>query len=105
MESKDLHDLVEAITKDKDGDLRLTEELTTKDIYKKNYPNHAKYWELVAAEIQCFELTVLPPCCEVEKVFHIVKCCRMFMTKPRSITTRAKVHRIHRKSGSDKAPW
>lgn len=27
MESKDLHDLVEAITKDKDGDLRLTEEL------------------------------------------------------------------------------
>ena len=43
MESKDLHDLVEAITKDKDGDLRLTEELTTKDIYKKNYPDHAKY--------------------------------------------------------------
>ena len=54
MTSKDLHDLVEAITKDKDGDLRLTEELTSKDIYKKNYPDHAKYWELIAAEIQCF---------------------------------------------------
>lgn len=54
MKSTDLHDLVEALTKDKDGDLRLTEELTTKDIYKSNYPDHAKYWELVAAEIQCF---------------------------------------------------
>ena len=54
MKSKDLHDLVESVTKDKDGDSRLTEELTSKDIYKNNYPNHSKYWQLVAAEIQCF---------------------------------------------------
>lgn len=54
MKSKDLHDLVESLTKDKDGNVRLAEELTTKDIYKKNYPDHAKYWELMAAEIQCF---------------------------------------------------
>ena len=54
MKSKDLHDLVESITKDKDGDIRLTEELTTQDIYKNNYPDHAKYWQLVATEIQCF---------------------------------------------------
>lgn len=54
MASKDLHDLVESITKDKDGDIRITEELTTKEIYKKYYPDHKKYWYLVAAELQCF---------------------------------------------------
>ena len=54
MSSSDLHDLVETITKDRDGDTRITEELTVKEIYKKNYPNHTKYWKEVAAEIQCF---------------------------------------------------
>ena len=54
MKSDDLHDLVESITKDKDGSTRYTEELTGKEIYKKNYPEHVKYWKDVAAEIQCF---------------------------------------------------
>lgn len=54
MASPDLNDLVECLTKDKDGDARLTEELTSGDVYKKHYPNHSKYWREIAAEIQCF---------------------------------------------------
>lgn len=54
MKSRDLHDLVESITKDKDGTVRMTEELTEKDVYKEHYPNHIKYWKIVAAELQCF---------------------------------------------------
>ena len=54
MSSESLHDLVEVLSKDKDGDTLWTEELTNKDIYKENYPDHAKYWTLIAAELQCF---------------------------------------------------
>lgn len=52
--SEDLDDLVYSLTHDKDGGSRLTEELTQSDLYKEHNPNHHKYWELVAAEIQCF---------------------------------------------------
>lgn len=52
--SRDLDALVEVLTKDKDGDERLTEELTTDDRFKSHSPNHDKYWDLIAAEIQCF---------------------------------------------------
>src|SRR5699024_3363592 len=41
-------------THDKDGDVRLTEELTMNELYKNHYPDHQKYWEMIAAEIQCF---------------------------------------------------
>ena len=34
--------------------MRLTEELTTAALYKQHYPDHHQYWELIAAEIQCF---------------------------------------------------
>lgn len=54
IESKDLEDLVYCLTHDKDGKTRFTEELTSSDEYKSNYPDHNKYWELIAAEIQCF---------------------------------------------------
>lgn len=54
MESKDLNDLVYCLTHDKDGDVRLTEELTMNELYKNHYPDHQKYWEIIAAEIQCF---------------------------------------------------
>lgn len=50
----DLNDLVAAVTKDKDGKTWVSEELTGKEIYKKNYPRHSMYWKEVAAEIQCF---------------------------------------------------
>jgi uncharacterized protein YaaW (UPF0174 family) len=59
MSSTDLNDLVDCLIKDKDGDSRLTEELTTKESYKKHHPNHAKYWQDIAAEIQCFGANTL----------------------------------------------
>lgn len=52
--SEDLDILVAILTKGKDGDVRLTEELTMNDKYKKYQPNHQHYWDLIAAEIQCF---------------------------------------------------
>lgn len=52
--SKDLGDLVYCITHDKDGSARLTEELTATAVYKRHNPDHHQYWELIAAEVQCF---------------------------------------------------
>lgn len=52
--SEDLAVLVAILTKDKDGSARLTEELTGSKLYKIHNPNHQKYWDLIAAEIQCF---------------------------------------------------
>lgn len=52
--STDLNDLVYCLTHDKDGSARLTEELTASDLYKAHRPDHHCYWELIAAEIQCF---------------------------------------------------
>ena len=54
MKSEDLNDLVFSITRDKDGDARLTEELTMNERYKQYYPDHHQYWKDIAAEIQCF---------------------------------------------------
>ena len=48
MESQDLNDLVYCLTHDKDGDVRLTEELTMNELYKNHYPDHQKYWEMIA---------------------------------------------------------
>jgi uncharacterized protein YaaW (UPF0174 family) len=52
--SEDLNDLVYCLTHGKDGELRITEDLTLSKEYKENYPNHHEYWKLIAAEIQCF---------------------------------------------------
>jgi len=52
--SKDLDSLVEILTKDKDGKLRLGENLTKSELYKKYFPDHKKYWELIAEELQCY---------------------------------------------------
>jgi uncharacterized protein YaaW (UPF0174 family) len=54
MASSDLNDLVRCLTHDKDGGVRLTEELTMSDLYKKHAPDHSKYWQMIAAEVQCF---------------------------------------------------
>jgi uncharacterized protein YaaW (UPF0174 family) len=54
LESTDLNDLVFSLTHDKDGDIRFTEELTGAPAYKQYSPDHHQYWELIAAEIQCF---------------------------------------------------
>lgn len=52
--NEDLDVLVTYLTKDKDGSARLTEELTSSDKYRSYSPNHKMYWELIAAELQCF---------------------------------------------------
>ena len=54
IKSEDLEDLVYCITHDKDGEVRFTEELTNSKVYKLHHPNHTKYWDLIAAEIQHF---------------------------------------------------
>ncbi|RMW99266.1 DUF3944 domain-containing protein [Allofranklinella schreckenbergeri] len=54
MKSEDLDGLVYCLTKDTDGETRWTEELTSSENYKINYPDHQKYWQEIAAEIQCF---------------------------------------------------
>lgn len=54
MSSADLKDLVDCLIKDKDGAARFTEELTASDSYKKYHPEHMRYWQEIAAEIQCF---------------------------------------------------
>ena len=52
--SEDLNDLVECLIKDRDGDARFTEELTAQERYRRHYPDHHQYWDLIAGEIQCF---------------------------------------------------
>lgn len=54
IKSEDLNDLVYCLTYDKDGEKRITEELTESSAYKTYNPDHHQYWELIAAEIQCF---------------------------------------------------
>ena len=49
--SEDLDALVHILTKDKDGELRLTEELTHSVEYLTHNPDHHQYWKLIAAEI------------------------------------------------------
>lgn len=52
--STDMDGFVRTLTHDKDGNVRWTEELTVNDEYKLHHPNHQKYWDLVAAELQSF---------------------------------------------------
>jgi uncharacterized protein YaaW (UPF0174 family) len=54
LESSDLNDLIHCLTHDQDGTVRFTEELTGSSVYKQHAPDHHQYWELIAAEIQCF---------------------------------------------------
>lgn len=52
--SKELDDLVYTLTHDKDGETRWTEFLTSNEKYKRYYPEHSKYWQEIAEEIQLF---------------------------------------------------
>lgn len=51
MKSEDLNALVEILT-GKEGDKRLTENLTNNPLYKRFYPNHIEYIEYVMEELQ-----------------------------------------------------
>lgn len=61
--SKDLDALVWVLTKDKYGNVRLTEGLTNSEKYKIHSPNHKEYWYLIAAELQCFGANSLVTMC------------------------------------------
>lgn len=54
VDSQDMNDLVKVLTYDTNGIKRLTEELTNNNNYIRYSPDHHKYWEDIAAEIQCF---------------------------------------------------
>lgn len=54
LDSESLNDLVYCLVHDKDGSVRLTEELTSNEVYKAWYPDHQRYWKQIAAEVQCF---------------------------------------------------
>ncbi len=53
LKSSDLNELVE-ILKGKDGDERMTEEFSNNELFKKFYPDHQKYVELIFEELQYF---------------------------------------------------
>lgn len=52
--SANLSDLVYVLIYDKDGKKRMSETLTSNARYEKYAPQHTKYWQEIAAEIQCF---------------------------------------------------
>lgn len=54
IDNEKLDVLINIITKDKEGNLRDSEDLTLQDEYKKYHPNHQKYWYLIAADYQYF---------------------------------------------------
>ena len=52
--SEELDPLVAVLTKTGSGNERLTEGLTLEERYKEHSPDHERYWDLVAAELQYF---------------------------------------------------
>ena len=53
-DDEDLQILVNYLMRDKDGDLRFTEELSSAPGYKTNPNKPRTYWKEIAAELQCF---------------------------------------------------
>jgi hypothetical protein len=53
LKSSDLNELVD-ILKGKEGDERATESLSSNDLFKRFYPNHQEYIELILGELQLF---------------------------------------------------
>ncbi len=54
VDNESMEVLVTIITRDKDGKPRDSEDLTLQDRYIQYYPNHSKYWDLIAADYQYF---------------------------------------------------
>lgn len=53
-DDEDLKILVDYLIRDKDGSLRLTEELTNNPNYTANPDHPSAYWKDIAAELQCY---------------------------------------------------
>ncbi|MCE7234839.1 DUF3944 domain-containing protein [Campylobacter coli] len=54
LNDESLDNLVSILIKDENGKTRTTESLTDKDLYKKHYPNHGQYLDLILEELQTF---------------------------------------------------
>ncbi|EAI0690459.1 DUF3944 domain-containing protein [Campylobacter coli] len=54
LNDESLDNLVSILIKDENGKTRTTESLTNKDLYKKHYPNHGQYLDLILEELQTF---------------------------------------------------
>lgn len=54
VDSEDLNELVYVLTHDKDGEVRFSESLTNDDLYKRFYPEHKEYLDLILEELQTF---------------------------------------------------
>ena len=54
LDNNRLENLVEILTKDKDGSARMTETLTVSKEYKEHSYNYSRYWQRIAEEIQLF---------------------------------------------------
>lgn len=54
LSSEELHNLVEILTLDKEGNKLLTQNLTYSEKYKQYYPDHKMYWDEIAEELQLF---------------------------------------------------
>lgn len=54
LDNNRLENLVEILTKDKDGSARMTETLTVSKEYKEHSYNYSRYWKRIAEEIQLF---------------------------------------------------
>ena len=52
LSSQELEPLVHVLTYDKDNKKRITESITSDSRYKLYSPDHKKYWDLIAEEIQ-----------------------------------------------------
>lgn len=54
LDNNRLENLVEILTKDKDGSSRWAETLTVSKEYKEHSYNYSRYWKRIAEEIQLF---------------------------------------------------
>ncbi|EAK0818774.1 DUF3944 domain-containing protein [Campylobacter lari] len=54
LSSEELNDFVSILTHDKDNTTRFTELITVNELYKKFYPDHKQYLDLILDEFQCF---------------------------------------------------
>ena len=67
VQNSDLDILVEILSKDRDGEERWTEEISQNERYIEHCPKHSKYWDLIAAEVQCFGGNTFVTICRGEK--------------------------------------
>lgn len=54
LKDEDFNDLVSMLTQSKNGRLRVTEELTEKEIYKRLSPQHSHYWQEIVNEFKSY---------------------------------------------------